>query len=89
MNQKDLIINNVKLHLEACKLDSFNAGVCAVRAYKYYQTSVGNSKDAYKETCDYAGKLAEGAVGKTKFKYKSPVSKTGRRVKRPQDSFDF
>lgn len=87
VNQKDLIINNIKQHLINCKLDPFKAGKCADDAYKHFLNKVGNSKDAYKETCDYAGKLASGL--EPKFKYKSPVSKTGKRVKRPQSAFDF
>ncbi len=87
MNQKELIINNVKQHSINCKLNSSTAARCAIRAYEYYLKSIGNSKDPYKETCDHAGKLAMGMD--SKFKYKSPTCKTGRRVKKPQEIFDF
>lgn len=87
MNQKELIINNVKAHLVSLKLDAFKAQQCADEAYKFYLTSVGNSKDPFKETCDYAGKLAQGK--QAKFKYKSPTSKNGKRTKKVQDAFDF
>ena len=86
MNHKELIITNVKHHLEQLKLDPFKAGICANKAHEYYLKSIGNSKDPYKEICDYAGKLASGMDAK--FKYKSPVVKTGKRVKRPQDIFE-
>lgn len=89
MNHKELITNNIKQHLINCKLDVIKATKCANDAYEYYLKQVGNSKDPYKQTCDHAGQLASGMVGKGKFKYKSPVNKTGRRVKKPQDAFDF
>jgi len=87
MDQKELIISNVKKHLIANKLCEPKASRCANDAYQYYLKKVGNSKDPFKETCDHAGKLAMGMDAK--FKYKSPVCKTGRRVKKPQDAFDF
>lgn len=87
MNQKELITSKIKSHLINCKLDPFKAGKCAEDAYKHFLKKVGNSKDPFKETCDHAGKLAMGLD--SKFKYKSPVSKTGKRVKRPQETFDF
>lgn len=87
MNQKELIINNVKQHLINCKLCPIKAGRCADKAYQFYLTSIDNGKDPYKETCDHAGKLAMGMD--SKFKYKTPVCRTGKRVKKPQDVFDF
>lgn len=87
MNQKELIISNIKAHLIKGKLDPFKSGQCATRAYQHYLKCVGNSKDPFKQTCDHAGQLAMGMDAK--FKYKSPVCKTGRRVKKPQDAFEF
>lgn len=87
MNQKELIISNIKQHLISRKLCPIKASQCADKAYQFYLTSIGNSKDPYKETCDHAGKLASGMDAK--FKCKSPVSKTVRRVKKPQETLDL
>ena len=87
MNQKELIISSVKSHLESLKLDPFKAGICANKAHQHYLTSIGNSKDPFKDICDYAGKLGSGMDAK--FKYKSPVCRSGKRTKKPQETFDF
>lgn len=52
----------------------------------FYRKTVCNSKDPFKECCDFAGKIAEQY---SEIKYKSPKAKTKPRKKRPPSAFNF
>lgn len=59
----------------------------AIKAGEYFEGSVCNSRDPFKECCDYAGDMASKAV--VGFKYKSPKAKSRPRTKKPQEAFKF
>lgn len=71
-----------------------NQGVAEARAahysrmaYDYFNERICNSRDPFKDCCDYAGKMAESDI--LKFKYKSPKAKSTARAKKPQEAFNF
>ncbi len=84
---KQFIVESVKSELMSQGLSQSSAMSFAIKAGDYFERSVCNSKDPFKECCDYAGDLASKSV--SGFKYKSPKAKSRARVKKPQEAFNF
>lgn len=84
---RSFIVNNITKHLVSLGLEEHAAIGCANKAFEFYQKKISNSRDPFKEACDFAGKLA--MERNLKFKYKSPTSKRGARSKKPQEAFNF
>lgn len=84
---KGFIVREIKKQLISQGVDEANADWCANQGYAHYEKRVSNSKDPFKEACDYAGLKAEERC--LKFKYRSPKAKVKRRAKKPQEAFNF
>ncbi|AUR88522.1 hypothetical protein NVP1115B_47 [Vibrio phage 1.115.B._10N.222.49.B11] len=56
---KDFLVKNIKDHLVSIGLNPGVASIYADKGYYFYKSEVANSKDAFKEACDHAGKMAE------------------------------
>lgn len=84
---KQFIVSNIKSHLISLGLTESNAQWCAEQGFIHYQKRVSNSRDPFKEACDYAGlKASERCFD---FKYKPPKAKGTKRTKKPQEAFNF
>ncbi len=84
---KEFIESNIKSHLESLGLSETLSGIYAQKGYEHYQSSVCNTRDAFKDACDHAGMLAQQNV--SGFKYKPPKAKSRARTKKPQEAFNF
>lgn len=84
---KEFISATVADYLKSLGLPHGAAQRYGIKASDYFESSVCNSRDPFKESCDFAGKMAEREV--KSFKYKSPRSQVRRRNKRPQEAFNF
>jgi len=84
---KEFMATAIADYLKSLGLSSGVAQRYGIKGADYFETSVCNSRDPFKDSCDYAGKLAEREI--KAFKYKSPKAKVKRRQKRPQEAFDF
>ena len=84
---RDFIVKQVAIELESQGIAKCRAIKFANDAGDFFQTNVCNSKDPFKECCDYAGRNAESTI--IGFKYKSPKSKSNPRRKKPQEAFVF
>lgn len=84
---KQFIIESVKSELISQGLSQSSAMSFAIKAGDYFERIVCNSKDPFKDFCDYAGDLASKSV--SGFKYKSPKAKSRARAKKPQEAFNF
>lgn len=87
MNVPQFIFDNIRGHLLALGLDEGNATSCARKGVEHYTRKVGSSKNPFNEACDEAGRIASSRV--PSFRYVSPKAKGSKRVKRPQEAFDF
>lgn len=83
----EFIIGNISAYLIELGFSEINSKRSAQDAFYYYSKKVSNSKDAYKDTCDFAG--AKAMISEPKIKYKSQKSKANRRNKKPQEAFNF
>lgn len=88
MKHDEFIKKNIVNHLVSLELPELDAQLCASYGYDLFIKTTANSKNPFKDACDIAGLKAmeRGVKG---FKYKSPVSKSTRRTKKPQEAFDF
>lgn len=84
---KDFLIKNIEDYLVSLGMARNSARGYARKGADHFESSVCNSRDPFKESCDYAGKMAEREI--KGFKYKSPKAKGTRRNKRPQEAFNF
>lgn len=84
---RDFLIKNISDHLQYLGLSEAVANIYALKGCDHYESSVCNSKDAFKDACDFAGSAAQNAIHG--FKYKSPKAAVKRRAKKPKEAFDF
>lgn len=84
---KEFVIKEITKELMNQGLVESTAKYYARQAAVYYNKSVCNSKNPFKDTLDYTGKLAERDI--KAFRYKPPKQKTSRRNKKPQEAFRF
>jgi hypothetical protein len=74
-------------HLVSLGLDENNAEWCAMQGWNYYQKQISNSRDPFKDACDYAALRA--LERSLSFNYKPPKAKSRPRTKKPQEAFNF
>ena len=84
---KDFLIKQISDYLVSVGYSISVSASCAYSGWEFFDKSVCNSKDAFKDACDHAGLKAQ--IMQPSVKYKSPKSKTTRRAKRPQEAFKF
>lgn len=84
---KDFLIKEIYNHLVFYGFSKSVSAHCAQYGYDFFERSICNSRDPYKDACDHAGALAETKMHGVK--YKSPKAKSNRRSKRPQEAFKF
>lgn len=84
---REFIVKQVKDELLRQGLSDAQASSFSFKAGEFFYKSVCNSKDPFKDSCDYAGMLAQSQI--KGFKYKPPKSKSRSRTKRPQEAFNF
>lgn len=85
---KDFLIREVKKHLVSCGFSENNSQFQAEKVWHFFQNQICNSRDPFKECCDYAG--VQAALMETGVKYVSPKAKARKRgSKRPQEAFKF
>lgn len=83
----EFLTTAIKDYLVSLGLPSGAALHYAIKGAEHFKSSICNSRDPFKEACDYAGGLAQSGV--VSFKYKSPKSQPVRRKKKPQEAFNF
>lgn len=88
MNKDNFIKENIVKHLVSIKLPESDAVICADYGLDLFNKTTANSSNPFKDACDIAGAKAMERVVKG-FKYKSPVSKSTRRARKPQEAFNF
>jgi hypothetical protein len=84
---KKFIEQEVKKELIRQGLHESRAAYYGRKSSEYYQEQLCNSKDPFRDCCNYAGQLAQ--QENAGFKYKQPAAKRGSRSKRPQEAFKF
>lgn len=84
---RNFIIQNVCEHLVCCGFSQRVSAICAQYAWEFYDRSLCNSRNPYKDCCDHAGAKAQ--TMQIGVKYKSPRAKSKPRSKKPQDAFNF
>lgn len=84
---RDVVIKNIHAHLISCGFSAANSATQAGKAWQFFQKQICNSRDPYKDACDYTGGQAQ--LIEPKVKYKSPKAKTKARAKKPQEAFNF
>ncbi|MBV1842225.1 hypothetical protein [Photobacterium ganghwense] len=87
MNPTEFLKKNIIEHLMKQGINEANAEYCAIQGIQFFEKKTSNTKDAFNDACNHAGLIAEQRC--FGFKYKPPVSKTTRRLKRPQEAFNF
>ncbi|WP_413114140.1 hypothetical protein [Thaumasiovibrio sp. DFM-14] len=89
MNRLVFIRNHIAANLSSQGLPPHCANFYAHRGVVYYQNVVSNSKDPFKDACDYAGKLAASRIASFNYQpVKQPPSRRSIKA-RPQSLFDF
>ncbi len=61
---RDVVIKNIHAHLISCGFSAANSATQAGKAWQFFQKQICNSRDPYKDACDYAG--GAGAVNRAK-----------------------
>ncbi|CAH0528438.1 hypothetical protein CTH30272_02122 [Allocatenococcus thiocycli] len=84
---KDIVIKNVHEHLVSCGFSVQNSLTQAGKAWQFFQKQICNSRDPFKDACDFAG--GQAVLIEPKIKYKSPKAKSKPRTKKPQEAFNF
>lgn len=84
---RNVIVNGVKYHLLSCGFSEANSAIQSEKAWDFFQKKVCNSKDAFKDCCDYAGGCA--MISEPNIKYKQPKAQSRARTKKPQEAFKF
>lgn len=84
---RGFIEQEVSKELTSQGLTHSQATSFALKAGDYFEKSICNSRDPFKDCCDYAGEMAAKSI--VGFKYKSPKAKSRTRAKKPQEAFKF
>lgn len=84
---EDYVSNKIKEYLISIGYRESVAMLSAKEGGCFFTKSCCNSKDAFKECCDFAGKIAQ--QKQPSIKYKQPKSPTRKRSKKPQEAFNF
>lgn len=84
---RDFLIKEIHRYLTSLGFSESNSAICAQYGYEFYERSICNSRDPFKDSCDHAGAKAQ--MAQPKIKYKSPKAKSKPRTKKPQDAFNF
>ena len=84
---KQVVIKNVVNHLVKLGFSDRVAELSASEGWDHFEKSVCNSRDPFKECCDFAGERAK--IREPKTKYTSPKGKSTARSKKPQEAFNF
>lgn len=82
---KDVVIKNIHAHLISCGFSAANSATQAGKAWQFFQKQICNSRDPYKDACDYAGgagavNRAQSEIQITKDKNESAREETSRSV---------
>lgn len=84
---KNVVLKGIYDHLISLGYSESNSTLSAQFGWEFFERSVCNSRDPFKDACDHAGARAQ--TKQTDIKYKSPKAKTKPRAKKPQDAFNF
>lgn len=80
---RDVVIKNIHAHLISCGFSAANSATQAGKAWQFFQKQICNSRDPYKDACDYAGgasaaNRAQSEIQITKGKNESASKETSR-----------
>lgn len=82
-----IITKQVEDYLLSIGFGKYNSKSQSMKCAEFYRSKLSNSKDVFKDCCDYAGSLAH--TLEPNVKYKQPKSKSKPRKKKPQEAFNF